>query len=46
MDLVRTVLLYLMMVVSSATGVSPDVTPIPASQIATPARAALSATQS
>ena len=37
MDLVRTVLLYLMMVVSSATGVSPDVTPIPASQIATPA---------
>ena len=37
MDLVKTILLYLTMVVSAATGVSPDVTPIPASQVATPA---------
>ena len=37
MDLVKLVLLYLTMVVSAATGVSPDVTPIPASQVATPA---------
>lgn len=37
MDLVKTILLYLTMVISAATGVSPEVTPIPASQVATPA---------
>ena len=37
MDLVKTILLYLTMVVSAATGISPDVTPIPANQVATPA---------
>ena len=37
MDLVKTILLYLTMVISAATGVSPEMTPIPASQVATPA---------
>ena len=37
MDLVKTILLYLTMVISAATGVSPEVTPIPASQVSTPA---------
>ena len=36
MDLVRTVLLYMMMLVNTATGASPSVTPIPASALPTP----------
>ena len=36
MDLVRTVLLYMMMLVGSATGTSPDVTPMPANALPTP----------
>ncbi|MBQ8080344.1 MAG: peptidoglycan-binding protein [Clostridia bacterium] len=35
MDLVRTMLLYLMMVVGTATGASPEVTPIPVNMIPT-----------
>ena len=36
MDLVKTLLLYMMMLVNTATGVSPDVTPMPASALPTP----------
>ena len=36
MDLVRTVLLYMMMLVGTATGVSPEVTPMPANALPTP----------
>ena len=36
MDLVRTVLLYMMMLVNTATGASPSVTPMPASALPTP----------
>lgn len=36
MDLVRTVLLYMMMLVGTATGVAPDVTPMPAAALPTP----------
>ncbi len=36
MDLVKTVLLYMMMLVGTATGVSPNVTPMPANALPTP----------
>ena len=36
MDLVKTVLLYMMMLVGTATGASPEVTPIPANALPTP----------
>ena len=36
MDLVRTIMLYMMMLVGTATGVSPSVTPIPANALPTP----------
>ena len=36
MDLVRTVLLYMMMLVGTATGASPEITPMPAGALPTP----------